>query len=509
MSATVGSEVGDAVFDEFDGSRETTILALRNELNSTIKLILDKKQKAGFIFFIDDLDRIDPPIAVQILELLKNIFDLDKCIFVLAIDYDVVIKGLEPKFGKFTEANEREFRSFFDKIIQLPFSMPVATYDINSFLIKSLHDIGYITDDQAKDDEYISTLSEITRLTVGTNPRSLKRLLNSLSLISCVNDDDNESTEDEDDTANSDEALLVNYAIVNIQIAYPSVYMLLVKQPDFTMWDEKFAMEINLKELTAEIKDKLSQQDEFDEVWEQVLYRFCEKDFYLKSRVLLISQVLNSLRESLAGSGNIGEMIEQALSNSSVTNVAAFDKPIVAINASAFLKTLKQLLLPELNIALKGEVKANSTQKRIQKHVWVQLGKHKGKIDDRIRFSPSVNPKGIKISFYTERGIFVSESSNFENDIKKIGLESKISAIEKSINDFCEQHPNVNRSGSELKQNVWRYKKIWVVVIKLEITIKNAEELRSASTISDLTNSSVFLYRQLQELNAIYDEFMQ
>jgi hypothetical protein len=41
-------------------------------------------------------------------------------VFVLAIDYDVVIKGLEPKFGKFSEKNEREFRSFFDKIIQFP-----------------------------------------------------------------------------------------------------------------------------------------------------------------------------------------------------------------------------------------------------------------------------------------------------------------------------------------------------------------------------------------------------
>ena len=29
-----------------------------------------------YLFFIDDLDRIDPPLAVKILELLKNIFDL-------------------------------------------------------------------------------------------------------------------------------------------------------------------------------------------------------------------------------------------------------------------------------------------------------------------------------------------------------------------------------------------------------------------------------------------------
>ena len=43
---------------------------------------------------------------------------MPNCVFVLAIDYDVVVKGLESKFGKKTEENEREFRSFFDKIIQ-------------------------------------------------------------------------------------------------------------------------------------------------------------------------------------------------------------------------------------------------------------------------------------------------------------------------------------------------------------------------------------------------------
>ena len=55
---------------------------------------------------------------IEILELLKNIFDLEKCVFILAIDYDVVIKGLKPKFGELTDANEREFRSFFDICLQ-------------------------------------------------------------------------------------------------------------------------------------------------------------------------------------------------------------------------------------------------------------------------------------------------------------------------------------------------------------------------------------------------------
>ena len=81
---------------------------------------------------MDDLDRIEPKNAVAVLELLKNIFSVPKCIFILAIDYQVVVKGLEHKFGKQTPENEWEFRAFFDKIIQLPFMMPMGQYNIGN-----------------------------------------------------------------------------------------------------------------------------------------------------------------------------------------------------------------------------------------------------------------------------------------------------------------------------------------------------------------------------------------
>lgn len=121
---------------ETEEGPQSDIVQLKEEISSIIEQILaENPSRRGFTFYIDDLDRIDPPVAVEILELLKNIFDLENCIFILAIDYDVVIKGLKPKFGELTEQNEREFRSFFDKIIQLPFSMPVASYNVDTFLV--------------------------------------------------------------------------------------------------------------------------------------------------------------------------------------------------------------------------------------------------------------------------------------------------------------------------------------------------------------------------------------
>ena len=54
----------------------------------------------------------------------------------------MVVKGLEKKFGPKTEQNEREFRSFFDKIIQVPFSMPTGAYAIDNFLKENLSKFG-------------------------------------------------------------------------------------------------------------------------------------------------------------------------------------------------------------------------------------------------------------------------------------------------------------------------------------------------------------------------------
>lgn len=186
VAAGVAGIEGEVVDELFSSEGEVSdILQLKTEIARLIDdALAQDSSRVGFIFFIDDLDRIDPPMAVEILELLKNIFDLPHCVFILAIDYDVVIKGLKPKFGELTDKNEREFRSFFDKIIQLPFSMPVASYSIDSFLVDALRKIEFFTEEELNDSVVAETLSEIARLSVGSNPRSLKRLSNTLALIS-------------------------------------------------------------------------------------------------------------------------------------------------------------------------------------------------------------------------------------------------------------------------------------------------------------------------------------
>ena len=325
VAGTVGID-GGVVDELFEGkeSAASDISQLKEEIAKLIDEALSKDtSKQGFTFYIDDLDRIDPPVAVEILELLKNIFDLEKCVFILAIDYDVVIKGLKPKFGELTDANEREFRSFFDKIIQLPFSMPVASYSVDSFLVDALGKIEFFTDQELKDPSLAEKLSEITRLSVGTNPRSLKRLTNTLALISIIYE---EQTGAQNNITVLDK--LINYSLVCIQIAYPYIYNQLTEAPDFKSWNETIASKLKLRPLTAQESEVLDKTEEFDEEWEKIVYRMCQKETFLSNRAFSVSTLLNKIAEIVGNDDQMGEIIEATLEMSAVTNLKAFDGPM-------------------------------------------------------------------------------------------------------------------------------------------------------------------------------------
>ncbi|MCF0220447.1 MAG: hypothetical protein HUK14_11760 [Muribaculaceae bacterium] len=339
---------GDGIQEALLGNSENSIADLRDSLQHEINECIKKNaEKKGFIFFVDDLDRIDPPVAVELLELLKNIFTLKNCIFVLAIDYDVVIKGLKPKFGDLNENNEREFRSFFDKIIQVPFSMPVSQYSTKDYLIEELKKIEILSAQDETNKKLIQNIVKAETLTIGPNPRSMKRFLNTLSLIKCINAARHElsrSKQPEEDVKDANLSILLNIAIVGIQVAYPKVYQLLCIEPGFTKWDDAVAAKMNVPRIDKDASEQLKKFEEFDEEWEQVLYRLCKTDKYLQKNAINISQLFNMLRNEIlavatmnienvdteedirnAKDNVVREFIQDQMSQSSITGFSAGD----------------------------------------------------------------------------------------------------------------------------------------------------------------------------------------
>ena len=184
--------VADAILGHISGGALEVSSFLDNEENlfeaverlkeSFQRLVNEKAGDEGrVIIFIDDLDRIEPERAVELLEVLKIFLDCEKCIFVLAIDYSVVTRGVKVKYGN--DFSESKGKSFFDKIIQVPFKMPVGSYDISLYIKKCFEDIGMEVEVETLP-QYINLI----KYSIGNNPRSMKRLFNSFLLLSNISD---------------------------------------------------------------------------------------------------------------------------------------------------------------------------------------------------------------------------------------------------------------------------------------------------------------------------------
>lgn len=194
--------------------------AKKDQMESVSKLQEDfaelvKKTGKRLVIFIDDLDRLNPEVAVELLEIIKLFVNVENSIFVLAIDYEVVVKGVRKKYGE--SLSEEKCRNFFDKIIQLPFKMPVERYNLTELVRKAVQEQTHMTD------EGVNIVAEFISDVMGTNPRTFKRLVNAFFLINSVNEIGEEA---ESKTKEINDVLM--FCSLCIQMCLPKLYELMV-----------------------------------------------------------------------------------------------------------------------------------------------------------------------------------------------------------------------------------------------------------------------------------------
>ena len=203
-----------------EAAKEVDMPSAINELKKEFQNLVNEKikvaNKGRLVIFIDDLDRLHPGKAVELLEVLKLFLDCDKCVFVLAIDYAVVSQGVKQKYGELI--GEEKGRSFFDKIIQVPFKMPVAKYEVGKYVAKSLRAIGV-----SIADEEVDIYVKLIQASVGCNPRAMKRLFNAFWLLNKVSMNTKDSREKE---------RKILFAVLCLQLSFEKVYNYIVNNPE-------------------------------------------------------------------------------------------------------------------------------------------------------------------------------------------------------------------------------------------------------------------------------------
>lgn len=86
----------------------------------------------NFVVFIDDLDRCLPENAVAVLELIKTLLNVESFAFVIALDDEVIERGIAHRYKDYRFENKKPDMpitgfEYLEKIIHLPFRLPQLT----------------------------------------------------------------------------------------------------------------------------------------------------------------------------------------------------------------------------------------------------------------------------------------------------------------------------------------------------------------------------------------------
>ncbi len=397
---------GGYLADEITGAMEggnfdypSEIKDLKNKFQEAINKKLHAENKERVVIFIDDLDRLQPEKAVELLEVLKIFLDCENCVYVLAVDYEVVTQGIKKKFGD--SVGEQKGKNFFDKIIQLPFKMPIAQYDISKYVSNMLAKMSISTDNKTVE-SYVSLISN----SVGCNPRSMKRLFNTYLLLDIIfkNKFSNEQRENSN---------ILLFAIICMQTEFDDLYKYIVSNRDIIDAEMLASLEKDIdsdEDLIAE----LSASDETE------LSRI--SNFMAKFNLILQNETGTISDKSIDGLKNL-------LSFSTVTSVNVNENIELKTDYDWKYRYINKDIAKNVNSVLQSEYRYNfriwQAKKNTRSHrisdVWGIMDLKTGNdayytFDYSLKTDYSLGMTFLNLSIYHDRSITDEEFNNVFNE---------------------------------------------------------------------------------------------
>ncbi|MDC7104897.1 P-loop NTPase fold protein, partial [Corynebacterium falsenii] len=201
---------------------------LKANIQETLELICAELNLEKIIIFVDDLDRLPAKYATEILEVFKVLLDINRCVFVLAIDFAVIQQGLREKYND--NITELHVKKFFDKVVQVPFHIPILRAGHKAYLKHALKTIlmnaptrKEFKGGNSKESSITSKkLDEYIEMMPGeefANFRELKRLLNSFSLVILI------AARASEDVQLDEDWTLDLFGALCLQMAFPDIYL--------------------------------------------------------------------------------------------------------------------------------------------------------------------------------------------------------------------------------------------------------------------------------------------
>lgn len=169
---SLGSRIAELL-----GVAKDTILNQEATLSDLKKKASDAIKDSGrhLIIIIDDIDRLDKEELHSVLRLIRQVADFDNCIYIVAMDADMVAKSISDYHGN---GSVQDGRRFLDKIVQVPITLPqVPAVDMFRFISYELS--------TSFDDLSVEQIKEITEVIIPfiATYRDLKRYCNQMKFV--------------------------------------------------------------------------------------------------------------------------------------------------------------------------------------------------------------------------------------------------------------------------------------------------------------------------------------
>lgn len=144
-----------------------------SELKKNVSEAIVKKGR-HLVIMIDDLDRLDKEELHATLRLIRQVADFKNCIYIVAMDPDMVAKSISDYHGG---KSVQDGRQFLCKIVQRPISLPhIPQEKMRDLINKELSSISQ------EDDIVMKDIVDAVYPFIG-NYRDLKRYCNQLSFV--------------------------------------------------------------------------------------------------------------------------------------------------------------------------------------------------------------------------------------------------------------------------------------------------------------------------------------
>lgn len=166
----------DKVFSEITDSKlsrkEFTI-----KLQETTSKILAETGKEKLIFIIDELDRCKPTFAIELLENIKHLFEINEIIFLIAVDRTQLSESIKAVYGTGFDSDTYLHR-FFDIELHLQKKL------VKNFFIKRLEEV--FEDDFFDNNEEFKNFIVDSTETFDLTLRDIQRIVSETLLISVI-----------------------------------------------------------------------------------------------------------------------------------------------------------------------------------------------------------------------------------------------------------------------------------------------------------------------------------